>query len=108
MPLRKLSGKTALVTGASSGVGVDFARQLAGAGSHLVLTARREDLLRSLAEDLKGKHGVDAEILAPAEHRPGLHECPFGLVQPLLSPPVVLRRRQPPHALSSGHGPAAV
>ena len=46
-----LRGMTALVTGASSGLGVDFARELAQLGANLVLVARREDLLRSVANE---------------------------------------------------------
>jgi uncharacterized protein len=49
-----LSGKTAVVTGASSGLGVDFARELAGLGcSRLVLVARREDLLKQVQAELQ-------------------------------------------------------
>jgi short-subunit dehydrogenase len=54
--------RTALVTGASSGIGESFARLLAGRGTDLVLVARREDLLGRLAESLKGR--VRVEILA--------------------------------------------
>ena len=43
---------TALITGASSGLGAEFARQLDGQSDHLILVARRGDKLRSLAESL--------------------------------------------------------
>jgi short-subunit dehydrogenase len=59
-----LTGKTALITGASSGLGVDFATILAERGCNLVLVARREDRLRALAEELTHKHGVQAHVMA--------------------------------------------
>jgi gluconate 5-dehydrogenase len=49
MRLFDLSGKTALVTGASSGLGVAFARGLARAGADVVVTARRQDLIDETA-----------------------------------------------------------
>ncbi len=55
---------TALVTGASSGIGVDLARQLAMRGHNVVLAARREDRMKDLAEELTAQHGVRADVLA--------------------------------------------
>jgi uncharacterized protein len=54
----------AVVTGASSGIGAEFARQLAARGHGVFLVARREDRLRELASEIERDHGVRAEIAA--------------------------------------------
>lgn len=64
-------GKTALVTGASGGIGEVFARELAARGMNLVLVARSEGKLRGLAEELSRNHGVKVHVQPTDLSRPG-------------------------------------
>jgi len=57
-------GPWALVTGASSGMGAEFARLIADQGLNLVLVARRKERLESLAAEINKKHPVDIKIIA--------------------------------------------
>ncbi|WP_435364972.1 SDR family NAD(P)-dependent oxidoreductase [Haloarchaeobius sp. DYHT-AS-18] len=73
---------TALVTGASSGIGRELARQFARHGHDLVLVARREDELAAAAEELESRHGIEATTIpkdlddeaAPQELYDEVHE----------------------------------
>ncbi len=62
--MRDFQDKWGLITGASSGIGAEFARQSAAKGIHLVLVARREEKLRELADQLTAEHGVQCEVIA--------------------------------------------
>jgi NAD(P)-dependent dehydrogenase (short-subunit alcohol dehydrogenase family) len=55
-----LTGKVALITGASAGLGAEFARGFAERGAHVVLAARRTELIEDLAAELRSRHGVRA------------------------------------------------
>ena len=62
LDLFRLAGRTAVVTGASSGLGDRFARVLHAVGANVVVAARRADRLQSLAEDLPGTLVVAADL----------------------------------------------
>ena len=67
-----LSGRTALVTGASSGLGVGFAKALAAAGASVVLAARRTDRLEAVAEEIAAAGGealpVTCDVTDPGQN----------------------------------------
>ncbi len=62
--MKNLKGKKALITGASSGFGVDFAHILAGKGMDLIVTARRTDKLNALKTVIEEKYGVNVRTVA--------------------------------------------
>jgi short-subunit dehydrogenase len=67
----QLSGTTALVTGASSGLGIAYATEFARRGSDVVLVARREDRLREVADRLSTTYGVTATVIPADLAAPG-------------------------------------
>ncbi len=61
---RERYGPWGLVTGASDGIGREFARQLAKRGLNLVMVARRREVLDGLALELGGKYGIETLVIA--------------------------------------------
>lgn len=73
---------TALITGASAGLGEGFARAVAARGDDLILTARRIDRLESLAAQLRSLHGVAVHVFAADLTQPA---APDALVRDIMS-----------------------
>lgn len=68
------STKTALITGASSGIGAVFAREFAARGYDLIIAARRTDRLKSLAAEIASSSGVTVKVLGSDLSVPGSAE----------------------------------
>ncbi len=74
--LRERYGSWALVTGASAGIGVEFARAFARDGISLVLAARRGERLAELADEITKEHGVEVRIVScDLATREGVQAC---------------------------------
>ena len=76
----KLTGKTALITGTSSGIGAACARQFADAGARVILVARRMERLKALADELRSKgaqvHRVTLDVGDPNAVKRELRSLP--------------------------------
>ncbi len=66
-----MAGETALVTGASSGIGLELTRLFAADGSNLILVARRQEALETLAAELRSAHGIAVTVMSCDLSRPG-------------------------------------
>ena len=93
--MTEIRGRWALVTGASSGFGAEFARDLSARGANVVLVARREEPMKALAAEIERAHGVATRVVAmdlaqpdaPARLRDALGTAlPPGLPQAVLEP----------------------
>src|SRR5260370_23045988 len=60
---KKRFGPWALVTGASSGIGKEFAQEIAASGINIVLVARREGLLKEVGVEFNKRYGVEQRVV---------------------------------------------
>ena len=77
-----MTQETALITGASAGIGRELARQFAADKSNLVLVARRRERLEELAAELRKQHGIDVHVV-PADL--GKADAPQAIVDQLIA-----------------------
>ena len=72
---------TALITGASSGIGEEFAKQLAAKKTDLILVARSQDKLEALASKLQQQHSINAEVIVQDLTEPAAGKTVFESIQ---------------------------
>lgn len=71
----RLDGKVALVTGASSGLGLHFATVLAAAGAHVVVAARRQEALETLCDDIRRQGGKASAVRLDVTDHQSVQAC---------------------------------
>ena len=76
-----LSGKAALVTGASSGFGHRFSKVLAANGAHVIAAARRTDRLRELVQEIEGEGGTAETLTLDVTDAPAVEAAIAGLAK---------------------------
>jgi uncharacterized protein len=70
-----MENKTAVITGATSGIGAAYAKRFAGEGYDLIITGRREEKIEALAEKIREEYHVDVKvILAELSEKEGIHK----------------------------------
>ncbi|QER38336.1 SDR family oxidoreductase [Acinetobacter suaedae] len=79
--LTKFKNSTALITGASSGIGKAYARKFASLGIHLILTARSAQKLHDLADELRKKYNVNIEVIVLDLAQPNSTQILFDEIQ---------------------------
>lgn len=78
-----MTSKWALVTGATAGIGFEFAKLLASEKHNLVLVARDESRLKNVAKELKSQYGIKCEVLvADLTKKKSLDEVAARISQP--------------------------
>lgn len=77
----RYQGKTALITGASSGIGAAFARTLAAKGMNLILVARSQQKLQHLAEALMQQHAISVDTIVADLSQPETAKAVYDAVQ---------------------------
>jgi NAD(P)-dependent dehydrogenase (short-subunit alcohol dehydrogenase family) len=85
----RLEGRTAMVTGASSGLGAHFAKTLAGAGAKLILAARRMEKLQKLADQINADGGMAVPVALDVSD-PSAVACAFDDAEAALGPVAIL------------------